>query len=111
MLNVVQAACTFTADRSAGVIILESDIISNFPQAIEELQSTEARNKAISYANTVGISDARINGNAGHPFPINSDGYPLDQVKGPDGGPLPAQHPSMQIARYRVDVPVSKRLL
>lgn len=111
MLIVVAEACTFTADRGAGTIVVESDITSNFASAIDELQSTEARNLATGHAARQGMGDPRINGSVGSPYPINSEGRSLETVVGEHGEALPPQNPRKQICRYRVDIPVTKRLI
>jgi hypothetical protein len=36
---------------------------------------------------------------------------PLEQVRGDQGEVLPPQHPRMQVARYRIDIPVCRRLV
>lgn len=109
--TIVEAECSFAADRSAGVIVVESSN-EDFPRAIEELASAEARQMAIGYAVTRGVADARQNGNVVGPYAINSEGTPLDKVPvGPDGQPLPHGHPLKQVAGYRVEVPVCRRLV
>ena len=45
----------------------------------------------------------------GHPYPVNSEGLPLDAVKDEHGNPLPPTDKRMQVARYRTDVPVARR--
>lgn len=111
MLHVVTPACAINEDQSGGTIVLESDITSSYPQAIEELQSTEARRVALGYAAQIGIPDPRINGMPSSPYPINAEGYMLSDVLGEDGKPLPPQHPRMQIARYRADIPITRKLV
>lgn len=110
-LHVVEAACQLAPDRSRGTIVLESDITAELPLAIEELGTTEARNLALSYAAQCGIPDPRINGNLPGAYPINGKGASLDQVRDNLGQALPPQHPDMQIARYRIDVPVCRKLI
>lgn len=111
MLHIVEAACKFTSDFAQGTVVVESDEVRNFPQAIEELQATDARNIALGFAARHGCADPRINGNATHPYPINSEGMQLDMVVGESGEKLPPAHPRMQIARYRTDIPVTKRII
>lgn len=111
MLQVVQQASQFTQDFSRGTVVVESDITENFGLAIEELGTTEARTLALGYAAQVGVGDARINGNPSGAYPINVKGVSLEDVRGPNGEALPPQHPMMQPARYRVDIPVTRRLV
>lgn len=110
-LHVVEAACRFSQDRAQATIFIESDITHDFPAAIEGLSSTEARNLALGYAAQSGVPDPRLNGNVPHPFPINSEGLSLEQVRDEVGNSLPPQHPRMQIARFRVEVPVCRKLI
>lgn len=107
MVHIVPAACQFQPDRSRGVVVLESDVEGpDFSQAFEELSSTATRTMALGYAAQQGVAPAHINGNTIGPYPINSEGYSLDQVHGPKGEPLPQTDPRMQPARYRFEVPV-----
>jgi hypothetical protein len=111
MLHIVEAACQFTQDYASGVVVLESDITDHFPSAIEELGTTEARNMSLGFAAQKGCPDPRINGQTAGAYPINVEGLPLEQVRGEDGQALPPQHPRMQVARYRIDIPVCRRLV
>lgn len=110
-LHVIAAASKFTDDNGQGVVVVECDRASHFNLAIEELQGTPARNLAIKFAAERGLGDPRINGNIGYPYAINSEGLSLELVKDGEGNPLPQTHPRMQPARYRVDVPVCRRLV
>lgn len=110
-LKVIQDASKFTDDNGQGVIVVENERRSEFNIAIEELQSIAARNLAIKYAAEKGMGDPRINGNVGYPYPVNSKGISLENVKDENGNSLPPQHPLMQPARYRTDVPVTRRLV
>lgn len=112
MLSVVEKASRFEADLSRGVVVIESDD-TNFPMAIDELSSVEARNRAIGFAAVNGMGDPRINGNVVGPYAINNDGVPLEAVRDPvnPAVSLPPTHPKMQPARYRADVPVTRRLV
>lgn len=111
-MHVVEGASLFSADMGQGVVVIENDRVSDFGTAIEELGTIEARNMAIRYAASKGMGDPRINGSPQGAYPINSDGQSLDQVRDPaTQQSLPAQHPKMQPARYRIDIPVTRRLI
>lgn len=110
-LKVIPEASKFTDDNGQGVIAIECDRASEFNIAIEELQSIAARNLAIKFAAERGMGDPRINGNVGYPYPVNSKGVSLELVRDENGNSLPPQHALMQPARYRVDVPVTRRLV
>jgi hypothetical protein len=108
-LNIVGKACQFSSDLSKATITIESDLPGPpFTDGIYELEQVGARNLAIAYAGQVGMGVAHLNGNTSSVYPVNSDGVPLHEVRGPAGEPLPPQHPKMQPARYRIDVPVTK---
>jgi hypothetical protein len=114
VLNIVVAACQFQPDRSKGVVVVESDLGSSggsFQQAFSELESQDAVNVAQRYAVQCGCAPARLNGNKIGPYPVNSEGLSLEHVKDGNGNPLPPQHPRMQPARYRLDVPVCQPLM
>lgn len=112
MLQVVEKACRFTEDLAEGVVVLESDITEpNFAGAIEELQGAGAKQMAVGVGSRLGCSPCACKPHGAGAYPINAEGLPLDQVVGEDKKPLPPQHPRMQVARYRVDVPVARRLV
>lgn len=111
MLHVVESASKFSDDYGQGAITVESDIREPLSLAIEELQTIEARNLAIRYAASKGVSDPRVNGNTSSAYPVNVEGVPLEEVKDESGLALPAHHPKMQPSRYRVDIPICKRLV
>lgn len=107
-------ASRFESDRSGGVVVIESDLPmsrGSFGAAHDELNSMEARHRAIGYANTLGIADARINGNTSGPYAVNKHGVPLEHVKDEKHQSLPLTHENMAVHRYRVDIPVTKRLV
>lgn len=110
-LSVVPAACKFTDDNGQGVVVIECDRADKLNLAIEELQGTPARNLAIKFAAERGVGDPRINGNIGYPYAVNAEGLSLEAVKDEAGNSPPQTHPRMQPARFRVDVPVCRRLV
>jgi hypothetical protein len=111
MIKVVEQACVFQPDMSKGTVVLESDVEGpNFSQAFDELNGMDARSIAQAFAASKGCAPAYLNGNVVGPYPINSQGFPLDMVRSENGQPLPQTHPLMQPARYRLEVPVSRPL-
>lgn len=104
----------FEQDRSRGVVVVRSDLPlknGSFGDAIAELDTMDARHRALGFANTNGIGDARINGNLSGAYPVNSEGIPLDFVRDEVNQPLPLTHPRMKVDHYRVDIPVTRRLV
>lgn len=111
-IYVVEKACQFDDDFAHGIVTLESDLVgSQFPNAIEELGSVESRNKALGFAARQGVPDPRINGNPSGAYPVNCNDISLENVRDDHGGTYPPQHPEMQPARYRIDVPVCRKLI
>lgn len=111
MLKVVTEACVFQPDGSRGMVVIESDAVGPpFTEAFSELEGSASVSLAQQYATTQGCSPAYLNGNKIGPYPVNAEGLSLEQVRGPKGEALPQQHPRMQPAKYRVEVPVSRPL-
>lgn len=106
MFRIVEDACKFTADMRTGTVVVENDE-PKFPVAIEQLrEGSEAKNLALAYATTKGMSDAALNGMSNHPYSVNSKGLTQEDAIRGAGKPLPPRSPELQPARYRVDVPV-----
>jgi len=103
----------FTEDRSRGLVVLASDLgrPGNFVAAIDELSSTEARSKALGFANAHGVGDARINGSPGSPYPVNDKGVPLEHVRDEHGNAIPLTDPRMHVKGYHIEIPVTRRLV
>jgi hypothetical protein len=99
----------FADDLGSGIVVLESDERHNFPLAIENLRSMDARNLAIGYAAKVGCSDPRVNGVSSSAYAVNQDGETLEKIA--TDTELPPKHPKRQIAAYRVDIPICKKLV
>ena len=113
MLHVVEPACQQAPDNSAYTVVLESDRVDHFPTAIEELQSSEAKHLAIGHAAKSGCSNPclTMSVNASQSaYAINSEGLLLDQVRGEHGEELPPLHPRKQVARYRIDIPIVRKM-
>lgn len=111
MLRVVEEQCQFQPDGSRGVVVIESDCGGPpYTEAFAELDGQDAVAVAQQYATTKGCAPAYLNGNKSGAYPVNADGVSLEHVRGGDGKPLPQQHPKMQPARYRIDIPVSRPL-
>ena len=99
----------FADDLGNGIVVLESDEQHDFPVAIEALRSMDARNLAIGYAAKLGCSDPRVNGIASPAYAVNQDGDLLEKMAAESD--LPPQHPKRQVAAYRVDIPICKKLV
>jgi hypothetical protein len=122
MLHVVVAAkdqpkefaSRFESDLSRGIVVLRSDCPmkhGGFAEAHYELDSAEAKRIAVGFANSLGMGDARVNGMTTAIYPVTAAGVPLEYVRGDDGQPLPLTHPKMKVDHYRVEVPVTRRLI
>lgn len=103
----------FSEDMSHGTVVVESDAQprrgSN--NAIDELQSTAARNLAIGHAAQRGMADPRLNGMTVPTYPVNQKGIPLDQVRDDKGQQLPPVHPEMKVWRFRAEIQVTRKLV
>lgn len=92
-------------DGTQGTVVVESDL-KDFPQAIMELQSGAAAHEAIKAAAMRGLADPRNAGMNAQPYPVNQDGEDSIQDNG-ETRPLASE----DIFRYRVDVPLTRRLV
>lgn len=111
MLIVIDDRCTYTADRTRGVIVLRSDVEGPpFTQAFTELDSMDARNMACTHGSQNGLGTAHINGNIIGPYPVNAEGLSLENIRDGQGNPLPQTHPRMQPKWYQADIPVARPL-
>ena len=99
----------FADDLGSGIVVLESDEQHDFPNAIESLRSMDARNMAIGYAAKLGCSDPRVNGVASPAYAVNQKGESLEKLAADSD--IPPLHPRRQVAAYRVDIPVCKKLV
>lgn len=108
--RILTSACQFAADRSQATIVIESTN-RDFPRAIEALKEMRVRTMAMGYAASSGVADPRLIDTSQNPYPVNSKGVSLEKVKGPEGVRLPAAHPDMQPASYRVSIRVTKKLV
>jgi hypothetical protein len=82
---------------TGGRVVLTSDK-PEFPLAIEELASADARKAAIAAASMRGCPDPRVSNMAAKPYPVDPEGNPVvDQTK-------------QAIAGYRVDVDIIPRM-
>ena len=99
-------------DRRTATIVLESDAgtPSNFTAAIEELQSREAKDYAISCAAHWGLASPSLNGLTSAPYAVNAAGVPLVEVVLAPGEQPAKDDPRFKVARYRSDVPVMARI-
>lgn len=87
-------------DGTAGSICFESDSGDgkDFSSAIDELSSAATRNAAIKAAADLGLPDPRVQ-MTGSPYPVDAEGKLIER-------PL-----EQQIAKYRIDIPVTRRLV
>ena len=110
-LAVIEKACSFAPDLSKGEVVIESDYgQENFASAFEELTSPDAVRLALTYAKTRGVDSPRLNGSTYGPYPVNSEGKPLDAVFDEKGEPYPMTHEKMIPRRYQITVPVCRPL-
>ena len=108
-VSIVTGACTFAPDRSSGLVVVESDVgHPPFNAAFDELTGSDATTLALNYASQMGCAPAHLNGNRRGPYAVNADGIPLEEVRDENKNPYPPQHPKVQPARYRVDIPVTR---
>ena len=108
-LKIIEDACTFSADKSAGKIVIESTL-EPFNMAITELGGSEPKKMALGYAVSNGVDGASLNGLVGSAYPVNKKGLNIYRVTGPNGAALPANHPDKQPAAYRITVPVARKV-
>ena len=96
-------------DKSRGRITVESDC-PQFPNQIEELQSATTRAFVLTEAIRAGIRGVPgISRVAESPFPVNTAGTPLDELRDEEGNQLPFNHPDMQPIAYRATYEVTAR--
>lgn len=89
-----------THDGTKGIVCFESDVAGpNFSSAISELTSGSTRHEAIKVAGMKGLPDPRVEG-------LNNAAYPVDAEGKPVTNPL-----TQQVHRYRIDIPVTRRLV
>ncbi len=112
-LCVVEKKTKFSADCSRGTVVVECDLKAagdgGFGESFTLLQSLAAKQLALAYAASRGMSSPSLNGMSSSPYPVNAEDTPLDAVKDADGEPLPSNHEKMQPAKYRIDVDVAGR--
>lgn len=105
-VHVVERACVGDDGLSKITVVLRSDK-ETLSERITELQDTnQARNLALRYAGSLGMHSPRLTGMATAAYPINRNGVPLDQVKGPRGEPLDMRHQDMQVADHWLEIPL-----
>lgn len=111
MLHVIEAACRFDDAVTRGVVVIESDHTgTDFGKAWFELESAECTQLAQKHAISRGCAPAHLNNTKTTPYPVNSEGTPLDLVRGPNDEELPPTHAKRQPWRYRVDIQVVRPL-
>lgn len=108
--KVIEAASYLAPNMAEGLIVIGSTA-KNPQTATHELLQREVRQMACRYAHEKGMENPGVSGTPRGPYPVNAKGVSLDQVKGPDGQLPPKDHPDMQIAEWRIDVPIVRRLV
>ena len=89
-----------THDGTKGVVCFESDVDGpNFSSAISELTNGATRNEAIKVAASKGLPDPRVEG-------LNNSAYPVDAEGKAVTNPM-----AQKVHRYRIDIPVTRRLV
>lgn len=108
-LSIVESVSKFAQDKSHATVVVESDLGPPFSRAFAELDGFDAVSLAQDFAARNGCAPAYVNGNKDGPYPVNSDGVPLDEVhRDENGNPLSDLHPKMQPVRYRLTIPIAR---
>lgn len=96
-------------DGSRGSVTIESDLDS-FPLQIEELTAAKAREFVLAESVKAGIKGLPgISRTIDPPYPVNSKGEAIENLKDKNGEPLPPQSPRCQPAAYRARYEVTAR--
>jgi hypothetical protein len=96
-------------DGSRGAVTIQSDA-KEFPTQIEELGSAMARGFVLQAAVKEGIKGLPgISRTVDPPYPVNSKGEVIENLKDDEGKPLPPQNPRCQPAAYRARYEVTAR--
>ena len=96
-------------DGSRGSVLIESDL-QEFGSQIEELTSAKAREHVLMTVVKEGIKgQPGISRTVEPPYPINSLGETIENLKDDEGNPLPPQAPRMQPNAYRARYEVTAR--
>ena len=104
-LRIVEEAGKFTDGASHGTIVVTCDLDDN-NAVFDALMSTAAVNLAMNYGVTKGMASPGLNGSKIGPYPVNSEGVPLDEVAARN---LPEGDPATQAVAYRIDIPLMGR--
>jgi hypothetical protein len=100
-LYVVEDSCVIDKELRNGKIVVESDQKSG-SDALAELDSQEARQLALSYAVSKGVSGASING-IGRSYAATKEGSEIT----PDDA---RATPPKTVHRYRTEIPVIRKI-
>jgi len=102
-------AVNLDGDGSRGTVLIESNA-DTLPAQIEELTSAKAREHVLMSVVKEGIKgQPGISRMAEPPYPVNSDGETIENLKDENGSPLPPQSPRMQPVSYRAKYEVTAR--
>lgn len=96
-------------DGSRGAVTIESDL-PEFPLQIDELTSAKAREFVLAETVKAGIKGLPgISRTIDPPYPVNSAGEAIENLKDSDGNPVPPQSPRAQPVAYRARYEVTAR--
>jgi hypothetical protein len=96
-------------DGSRGGVTIESDLES-LPLQIEELTSAKAREFVLAESVKAGIKGLPgISRTVDPPYPVNSKGEAIENLKEKNGDPVPPQSPRAQPVAYRARYEVTAR--
>lgn len=97
------------SDGTRGTVTIESNGIS-LPSQVDELLSTEARTLVLTAVIAAGIKGSPgISRMASSPFPVNSAGEPIEELRDAEGQLLPMTHPRCQPHHFRAAYEVTAR--
>lgn len=96
-------------DGSRGSVLIESDL-PQFSFQIEELTSAKAREFVLASTVKAGIKGLPgISRMIDSPYPVNSKGETIENLKDEDGNPILPQSPRAQPVAYRACYEVTAR--
>lgn len=103
-LAVLEDLSSFAPGGKSGLVVIESSD-RNFAAAVETLSALPARQLAVAYAGSRGITDPHLDFNNRPPYAVNHKG---DMVLRADPS-LPPNAPERQIVAYRANFRVQAK--